>query len=68
MELILVVSEMGEQWSPKTEPASTDEIVSMRKSFRSGDPAIKPIVIGITSGNMMLIVPHEVPVENAINF
>ncbi len=26
MELITVVSLMGEQWSPKMEPASTEEI------------------------------------------
>jgi hypothetical protein len=38
-------------------------MVRIRKCFKSEEFARIPIIIGITRGNIMLIVPHEVPVE-----
>ena len=59
MEEMMVVSEMGEQWSPNTPPESSAPITGGRD---------KPIVtaMGMAMGNMMPHVPKDVPVENAI--
>jgi hypothetical protein len=55
----MVVSEMGEQWSPNTPPESSAPMTGGR---------YKPVAvaIGIAMGNIMPHVPKEVPVENAI--
>ena len=60
----IVVSEMGEQWSPKMEPASTDEIVVTREKFCNsvGMLTVCECTNGITKGMTKLIVAHELPV------
>ena len=66
IELSTVVSEMGEQWSPKIDPART-ELIELTSS--SPPPASKPVappratMSGTTSGSRMVIVAHEVPVQ-----
>lgn len=56
---MIVVSEIGEQWSPQTAPARQDamEITIICPSGNT------PITIGIR----MLNVPQDVPVANARN-
>ena len=52
---MMVVSEMGEQWSPQTAPAIQAEIATIV----IGSPAVKTLrTIGIRIPN----VPHDVPV------
>ena len=59
MELMMVVSEMGEAWSPKIPPDMTAAMTrGMCKSIVA--PKAKPI------GIMMEKVPQLVPVENAV--
>ena len=52
----MVVSEMGEQWSPKTEPARMAESVTIE----SPGAILSQMVIPM--GIRMPKVPHEVPV------
>ena len=59
-EAIMVVSEMGEQWSPQTAPAIQAETATMVKV-----PSVAPNTLS-TMGIRIPKVPHEVPVENAI--
>ena len=55
---MIVVSEMGEQWSPHTAPArQADTPIIIR-----GDSGEK---IAVTMGMSIPNVPQEVPVENA---
>ena len=66
MEESIVVSEMGEMWSPHTAPARTAEITNASCSKPwSVEKSIVPLrtvkIIGISIPN----VPHEVPVANA---
>ena len=62
----MVVSEIGEQWSPKTAPASTELITPFRMMVMSAleSAASMPSVLasGITRGIMMAMVPQLVPV------
>ena len=53
---MIVVSEMGEQWSPQTAPARQAEIPTKNSGSVLGNTAI---VIGINKPK----VPHAVPVE-----
>lgn len=55
---IIVVSEIGEQWSPHTAPAIQAEIEIMRSTSPTGKIAMQ---IGMRIPN----VPHDVPVANA---
>ena len=59
MEEIKVVSEIGEQWSPKTPPPSTAAII--RYILAS---MLKPS--GMAIDIMIAKVPQEVPVEKAM--
>ena len=70
IEDITVVSEMGEQWSPKTAPARTDPSVANRM-----DSAAPPMLesspvsahaIGPAIGKTIAMVPNDVPVANAM--
>ena len=54
----MVVSEIGEQWSPKTEPASVAASATVA-SFRSPAGSMTTMTMGIR----MPKVPHAVPVE-----
>ena len=56
----IVVSEIGEAWSPKMPPAS-----EAARNGASGSPSAA--AAGTAIGIMMANVPHEVPVENATN-
>ncbi len=56
---MIVVSEMGEQWSPKTAPAIHAAIPITR---RSGSVTNTGTAIGMR----IPIVPHDVPVANAM--
>ena len=53
----MVVSEMGEQWSPNTLPASVAERATTRRS------GLTACATGTTSGMRMPKEPHAVPVE-----
>ena len=53
---MIVVSEMGETWSPKTEPARTAAIVMTRSSLSGGNR-------GYAIGMNIAKVPQDVPVE-----
>ena len=55
---MMVVSEIGEQWSPQTAPARQAEMPIMSR----GSPTLK---IGRTMGMRMLKVPQLVPVAKA---
>ena len=56
---MIVVSEIGEQWSPKTPPLKIDPTI--RDKLTSSRDAN-----GMPIGSMMAKVPQEVPVENEI--
>ena len=58
-EAMIVVSEIGEQWSPQTAPARQADIPIMPSSLPTGN-------IEITIGIRIPNVPQEVPVANAI--
>ena len=58
---MIVVSEIGEQWSPQTAPARHAEMEII--SIVSDKTEPKPTTIGIRIPN----VPHDVPVENEIS-
>ena len=59
IEEIMVVSEMGEQWSPNTPPESSAPI--------TGGRDISSVwAMGMAMGNIIPHVPQDVPVENAI--
>ena len=61
----IVVSDIGEQWSPNTPPPSTAATTS---GAETGSPRVaKSATSGIASGIMMAKVPQLVPVENAIS-
>ena len=53
---MMVVSEIGDTWSPKTEPAKTDAIVIVQSSLLIGKR-------GKAIGMNIAEVPQEVPVE-----
>ena len=55
---IIVVSEIGEQWSPHTAPARQADIPIISKLLSAGK-------IAATMGIKIPNVPHDVPVENA---
>ena len=55
----MVVSEIGEQWSPHTAPARQAEIAITNKLPSNPTPT--------TIGNKIVNVPQEVPVANARN-
>ncbi len=59
MEEMMVVSEIGEQWSPKTPPPRTAAMIK---------PGWRPMILimGTAMGIMMAKVPQEVPVEKAM--
>ena len=57
---MMVVSEMGEQWSPQTAPAMQAEMQMMLRGLSAGNT---PWVMGIR----MPKVPQEVPVAKARN-
>ena len=62
-ELMIVVSEIGEQWSPQTAPAiQADTQITARVAFAgSGSVSLNASnVIGMRIPN----VPHDVPVAN----
>lgn len=50
----MVVSEMGEQWSPQTAPAQQAEMPMINSGLSAGK-------IAVTIGMRMPKVPHEVP-------
>lgn len=54
---MMVVSEIGETWSPKTDPAKTEAIVIVQRSLLIGKR-------GKAIGMNIAKVPQEVPVEN----
>jgi len=56
-EDIIVVSEIGEQWSPQTAPARQADIPMIRFSLPAGK-------IATTMGIRIPKVPQDVPVEN----
>ena len=56
----MVVSEMGEQWSPHTAPAITAD------KQGSNNSGAELVAIAAAIGNIMPNVPQLVPVENAI--
>ena len=55
----MVVSEIGEQWSPNTPPPRTAAMIK---------PGWRPmiLIVGTAMGIMMAKVPQEVPVEKAM--
>ncbi len=57
----IVVSDIGEQWSPKTAPANTAPKAGSSRSGSLIEFMMSP-AIGIKIPND----PHDVPVENAI--
>ena len=67
---MIVVSDMGEQWSPKTLPARIAAMLDSR--IASPTPGVTALISDIrtTSGMLIgvriVIVPHEVPVEKLI--
>ena len=63
MEDRIVVSEIGEQWSPKIAPVNTALVETIVK-FMS--PELIAQANGIAKGIRILIVPYEVPVANEI--
>ena len=58
-EASIVVSDIGETWSPNNPPDSIEPIVTYKG-------ALSATVIGITIGIIILYVPQELPVENDI--
>ena len=58
-----VVSEMGEQWSPKIAPEKTAPTMAATMVWLPANCQATLIPMGVT----MLIVPHAVPVEKAMN-
>ena len=59
---MIVVSEMGEQWSPHTAPAMQAEMAMIISSLLISEPNTFT-----TIGIRIPKVPHEVPVANARN-
>ena len=57
---MMVVSEMGEMWSPQTAPAMQAEMEMTRNGAAAGNTATQ-------MGMRMLKVPHDVPVAKASN-
>src|SRR3989338_7044159 len=63
----IVVSEIGEQWSPNTAPLMTEDIVAiMSASYPAAPGSATAASIGQAMGNTMPMVPYEVPVEKEI--
>lgn len=62
VELIIVVSDIGDEWSPYIAPPNT---AATNGTTNSGIPS--PTAIGTAIGSMIPKVPYEVPVENAMN-
>ena len=54
----MVVSDMGEMWSPKTEPERMDAMTDSMRSSSSGAAANAALV---ATGNRIAIVPQDVP-------
>ena len=66
MEDNIVVSEIGEQWSPKTDPDKTEANVAKNmgdSTVASGDIFKRCIAIGTTTGTNIDIVAQDEPVE-----
>ena len=66
----MVVSEIGEAWSPNTAPPRT-ALIEIRVALRQAEASrplldAKPTAIGMTIGIMIANVPQLVPVANAI--
>ena len=66
----MVVSEIGEAWSPNTAPPRT-ALIEIREALSTASVAIpffwaRPTAIGITIGIMIAKVPQLVPVAKAI--
>ena len=68
IEDMMVVSDMGEQWSPKTVPLRMEPIDAYRtaEACSGGSPAESCSTGGTDMGNRMAMLPHEVPVAKAI--
>ncbi len=66
MEDNIVVSEIGEQWSPKTDPDKTEANVAKNmgdSTVASGDIFKRCIAIGTTTGTNIDMVAQDEPVE-----
>ena len=67
IEDMMVVSDIGEQWSPNTAPDRIEAMLDRRMDCCSARDMSLSCVIWITSGMArgvkIVIVPHEVPVE-----
>ena len=61
----IVVSDIGEQWSPNVPPPSTAQIVQNTNVVSL--PQVIVNAKGITIGTMIANVPHEEPVKKEIN-
>ncbi len=61
---MIVVSDIGEQWSPNTAPVNTAPIVAYKMVPVSPPLSVK--ASGTAIGINIAVVPHDVPVENAI--
>ena len=62
----IVVSEIGEQWSPKTDPDKTEANVAKNmgdSTVASGDIFKRCIAIGTTTGTNIDMVAQDEPVE-----
>ena len=59
IEEIIVVSEIGEQWSPKTPPASD-------AATKGASGRLRVSAAGTAIGSMIAKVPQLVPVEKAM--
>ena len=63
----IVVSEMGEQWSPKMDPSSTAPMVMITiPTAPTADPSPTATASMITLGSKMPIVAQDEPVANEV--
>ena len=60
-----VVSDTGEQWSPKRPPPIIADTVA--KTIGVSCPPDRFIAMGIENGTRMAYVPHDVPVKNEMH-
>ena len=63
MDERIVVSEIGEQWSPKIAPVNTPLVQTIVKLM---SPVLTAHAKGIAKGIKILMVPYAVPVANEI--
>ena len=66
MDESIVVSEIGEQWSPNTAPVRTAPMEAIMRGVTVSVALDTAAAIGITMGMSIVLVPHEVPVAKAI--